>query len=979
MSRVALTRLFPDGKTVFIPADGQPMQGYDQARAEIEARGGEVQVASADNSSAGGGLFSWLVGAKAGGADDEEEGSGVEAAPTARGGRAPVPAAAQVAGADAPREAPASAAAPQPTPTPDAAEANDSADAAAADANDGDFPAPLPPRKPVELILADAPTPPARPTELAFAPAADTSGDRDLIAALLVRGGLPRVITRGVGAPRGILALTETDAPEPPERPAILDRAAALAAPLPPLPPTRNAARVAAKPTPSETSAAAPAKLAAAPAPAPTARGLALLSPAQSANPYGDLVTDGFAADTAPSPATQLGCGLEDLDLGRASIEPAMEESAAQELVAASLAVGARVRVRIVVTAVLIGVGVAILALVQSGLFRPLVLRPRDHLLLTVIQNKTADKMLDGTVMEGLEIALRQSGSLNVLGGEAYRAGLRQIQGESGDATTAAEQKVAQKVGARAYLYGEIKGLEAPYTISVDVLKTNSNDKVATLEETAASREEIPAAIGRMAQDIRIEVSEDDKAEAQNSVPFGADATAKVNALHAYAVGQAAMQDGRGLDALAAYQQAAQLDPKFVQAQIALAWLYRSERAEVASANAAELARSAAANASEKMKLLAQFCYEMNASGDYDRAVETIRGYVAGYPLDVDGMQGLARALRAQGLLPEALLAAQQGYSEHPFDAEAYSEAELAMIGMDRYDNALQLQTQAERVGVVSKENALIAGYLSGKDDIVATQVSSMQGAIAGIPAAGSARVTYANLYGYGVYLDNTGRTAAGLELWRTAAARAGTVPELASTQASMLAQGALDRALTESCTVALAMVYELKNLPKGPVASFNAAMAAALCGDQPYAERAIAALHQGYPQNTAVTRYYLPQLQAAAELGVNQPAKAMQSLISLGQYDLISLTPYLRGMAHAALGQMPSAILDFQMVQTNRGAALMLKGDVYPMAELSIARAYGAVRDKTESVRAYRRFLMLWGEADRRQPLIAEALANSK
>ena len=45
MSRDALTRLFPDGKTVFIPADGQPMPGYEQARAEIEARGGQVQVA----------------------------------------------------------------------------------------------------------------------------------------------------------------------------------------------------------------------------------------------------------------------------------------------------------------------------------------------------------------------------------------------------------------------------------------------------------------------------------------------------------------------------------------------------------------------------------------------------------------------------------------------------------------------------------------------------------------------------------------------------------------------------------------------------------------------------------------------------------------------------------------------------------------------------------------------------------------------
>ena len=89
MNRNALARLFPDGKTVFIPADGQPMPGYDQARAEIEARGGEVQVAQRRHSPAGGGgLFSWLFGARnAGGADDEEEASGVEAAPTGRGGR----------------------------------------------------------------------------------------------------------------------------------------------------------------------------------------------------------------------------------------------------------------------------------------------------------------------------------------------------------------------------------------------------------------------------------------------------------------------------------------------------------------------------------------------------------------------------------------------------------------------------------------------------------------------------------------------------------------------------------------------------------------------------------------------------------------------------------------------------------------------------------------------------------------------------
>ena len=88
MNRNALARIFPDGKTVFIPVDGQPMPGFDQAKAEIEARGGEVVVAQA-NKSSGGGLFSWLFGAhaNAGGADDAEEVSGGEATPVLHTGR----------------------------------------------------------------------------------------------------------------------------------------------------------------------------------------------------------------------------------------------------------------------------------------------------------------------------------------------------------------------------------------------------------------------------------------------------------------------------------------------------------------------------------------------------------------------------------------------------------------------------------------------------------------------------------------------------------------------------------------------------------------------------------------------------------------------------------------------------------------------------------------------------------------------------
>jgi eukaryotic-like serine/threonine-protein kinase len=673
----------------------------------------------------------------------------------------------------------------------------------------------------------------------------------------------------------------------------------------------------------------------------------------------------------------------EDLDddvLGRASVESAAEHDADEELIAASLAVDSQTRIRIAVVAVAIVIGVAVAAVLHSGLFRPLVLGLNDHLLLTVIQNKTGDKNLDGTVMQGIEIALRQSRSLNVLGGEAYRAGGRQIVAEDGSsAETISGQRVAQKIGAKAYLYGEITRSGTAYTISVDVLKTDSNDKVATLEETAASRERIPAAIGRLARDLRVEVSDDSADEAHGSVPLEIEATANVNALHAYALGEEAMNGGHPVSALAAYQQAAALDPKFVQVQLRLAWLYRSEKAEAAAADAAELARSAAAKASEKVKLLTQFCYEMNASGDYEGALKTIREYVARYPRDADGTRWLALALRVQGLLPQALQAAERGYREHPFDAETYAEGGFALIEMDRYDEALQLQARARHVGALPDENALIATYLAGKEDAVRVQADAMQVAFAGTTTTNGAPVTRAELYEYGLYLDGIGKTATGAELWRVTAAVAGGVPELASTQASMLAQGALDRALMESCSVALEMVDDVKSLPKGSLASFNAGMAAALCGDQQYAEKTIAVLRQSYPQSTAVTRYYVPQLQAVAEIGVNEPEKALDTLAALEQYDQLTLAPYLRGLANAALGQMPAAIQDFQIVQAHRGSSMLLSGDLYPMAELGIARAHAASRDKAESVVSYRSFWGLWKEADRGQPLITEAIAKSK
>lgn len=81
MSYDQLARLFPDGKTVHVPSNGQPLPGYDQALAMIQAGGGSAYGSDYVTSQRSKGLFAFLFG---GGEDDAAE---IQEA-TGRGGKA---------------------------------------------------------------------------------------------------------------------------------------------------------------------------------------------------------------------------------------------------------------------------------------------------------------------------------------------------------------------------------------------------------------------------------------------------------------------------------------------------------------------------------------------------------------------------------------------------------------------------------------------------------------------------------------------------------------------------------------------------------------------------------------------------------------------------------------------------------------------------------------------------------------------------
>jgi uncharacterized protein YcbK (DUF882 family) len=72
MTHDQLARVFPDGRTVHVPSDGNPLPGYELARADIEKRGDGDGALSKSKS-----LFAALFGGKSNDEDDEGAGAPV--------------------------------------------------------------------------------------------------------------------------------------------------------------------------------------------------------------------------------------------------------------------------------------------------------------------------------------------------------------------------------------------------------------------------------------------------------------------------------------------------------------------------------------------------------------------------------------------------------------------------------------------------------------------------------------------------------------------------------------------------------------------------------------------------------------------------------------------------------------------------------------------------------------------------------------
>jgi tetratricopeptide (TPR) repeat protein len=601
---------------------------------------------------------------------------------------------------------------------------------------------------------------------------------------------------------------------------------------------------------------------------------------------------------------------------------------------------------------------------------------PGDAVVLLQFENKTGDRSLDNSVEEALRIQLAQSSFFRFPGEQSYRAARRQLAGLPTDpdfnSSAGVDRRVAERLGAHAYVTGSITESNGAYSLHLDLRDTASNKLLATLDERADSLQQVPNAVDGIAFDLRSTLGETRASLDQSSVPLVREASVNFAAIQLYAQAEQSVSSNEPLAALAELRQAVSLDAKFVQAQLLLAEVYAELRAETSASDAAAAALAAAASGpDERTQAIAQAAYETLATGDLPRATSLLRHAVSLAPHDADALAQLATVMRLQGHFGESLQVAQQGIAEDPFNEHAYSEAVLAMIALDRFDAAFQLEHQAQRLGISRTGDLLTAAYLNGRQEIVDSLVGDL-------PAG---PMEYRPDWNFGIYFDNAGRLAAGSALWRSRAETASQTASLRSASSFLLAQGALDRALLGECSDALDLLGNSGPgvaEPRGRVALFYAGVVTGLCGESESAMKIVLELQDRFPRSTDVAGFYVADIQAAVAIAHRNPATAIQALQSSHGFDSISLTPFLLGRANLDLHQPAIGIVDYQTQLSRRGVAFVVGNDLYSASELELARAFAQSGDLPNSVEAYRKFLDLWRSADVGNPLRLEANLHS-
>jgi serine/threonine protein kinase/tetratricopeptide (TPR) repeat protein len=598
-------------------------------------------------------------------------------------------------------------------------------------------------------------------------------------------------------------------------------------------------------------------------------------------------------------------------------------------------------------------------------------LTAKDTVVLADFANTTGDEVFDGTLKQALAVDLDQSPFLQVIPSSRVQETLKYMGRQPNERlTNDVARDLCQRVGSKAMLSGSIASLGSQFVVTLNAINCQTGDSLAQEQAQAESKEKVLGVLGGAVSKMRGKLGESLVSVQKYDVPIDQVTTSSLEALKAFAMGNAEFDQGREIQSLTYYKRAVELDPNFAWVYARMGTVYSNSGENGKAIEATRKAYELRDRVSEREKLYIDEHYYQTVTGEKDKEMETLELYERTYPNDETPPNNLSVGFQMIGNFAKAAEQAKIAVRNSPNSAGAAENLSYSYLGSNRPDEAWQT-TQQLVARLPDSDGAHVYDYL------VALTLRKHADADRDLAWSKGKQLEYRLLFFETRSMEEQGK----LRLTEETAGRAldmersqglkesadGDLGYLAMVEADL---GACDRALKNAATLAAS---------SSRAALTQSGYVFATCGQAQKAAANLAKLNKDYPLDSFLQKSELPQMRARLDLQRGSGAKAIEDLrpaewAETGWVEL-GLPMYLRGQAFLQNKQGPEAVAEFQKILDHHDA--LLPGAYESLAKLGMGRAYAMSGETAKARTAYQDLFAVWKDADPDMPIMKQARAE--
>ena len=621
------------------------------------------------------------------------------------------------------------------------------------------------------------------------------------------------------------------------------------------------------------------------------------------------------------------------------------------------------------VLVVLVGLGVYFRSRTSAKLTE------KDSVLLADFVNTTGDPVFDGTLKQALAVQLEQSPYLNLVPDSKIRDALG-LMGKGADERISNDvaREICQRQGIKAMLTGSIASLGNHFVITLAALNGANGDTLDREQVEVDSKEQVLKSLDKAASNLRQKMGESLASVQQFAKPLEQATTSSLEALQAFTQGQSEHQKMRDDAAIPFLKKAVELDPNFATAYatwgVSCFNLGRLAEGMVALKKAYELRE----RASDREKFYIEAHYYDEVTIDLEKALAVYTQWAQTYPRDTVPLDDAALSSAALGRHDKALEFASGAHRIDPKDVYANDNLASAYEALNRFDEAKSIAEEA----VANKADGsgvhyvlLDIAYYHGDRAAVQHEIDAVKNTTFG---------PFVMLFN-AAWETTLGKVKTSSELWQQARqALIGIGAKEVAGQ--VMTVEAYDEAQLGYDSEARKKTEQAIQISNDPDTRWGAALAYAAVGDAAKSSPLLESAERDAPDNVFIKSMIGVEVHAMQQLGKGQGADAVSTLEAVRSYEFgtgpraLGASPvFVRGLAYLKLHDGAKAATEFQRILDHRGAVNW--GIEYPLAQLSLGRAYAMQGDAAKARTAYQDFFALWKDADPDVPILKAAKAE--